>query len=77
LLPKDTFVLSVLNSAARLIVRNCNRKIEISTEPTKLSRGNQLIHRCLSKTKSTGRGSRSRESGRQTVRRLVCMVFLI
>ena len=35
--------------------------------PQKRSRGNQLIHRRLIKTESIGRGSKSRESGRQTV----------
>jgi len=34
--------------------------------PQKQSHGNQLIHRHLTKTKLFGRGSRSRESGRQT-----------
>jgi len=33
---------------------NCNRKLVISTAPTKQSHGNQLIYRRLSKTKSIG-----------------------
>jgi len=42
----------------------------------KRSRGNQLIHRCLSKTKSIGSWSDPQsQAGRQTVRRLWWMVF--
>ena len=50
---------------------NRNRKLEISTAPTKSSRGNQLIQVFLIKTKSIGRGSRSRELCRQADRRLL------
>src|SRR5688572_24059298 len=45
--------------------------------PQKRSRGNQLIHRRLTKTESIGRGSKSRESGRQTVRRLRWMMLRV
>src|SRR5688572_30665250 len=45
--------------------------------PQKRSRGNQLIHRRLIKTESIGRGSKSRQSGRQTVRRLRWMMFRV
>jgi len=45
-----------------LAVCNRNHKLQISTTPTK---ANQLIHRCLTKTKSIDRGSRSRKPGRQ------------
>ena len=54
-----------------LAVCNRNHKLQISTTPTK---ANQLIHRCLTKTKSIDRGSRSRKPGRQTVR---CCLELI
>src|SRR6218665_1034076 len=44
--------------------------------PQKRGRGNQLIHRCLSRTKSIGSGLNSEsQAGRQTVRRLLWMVF--
>src|SRR6218665_1671271 len=46
--------------------------------PQKRIRGNQLIHKRLSKRKSIGSGSddlRSGESSRQTDRRLLWMVF--
>jgi len=43
--------------------------------PQKRSHGNQLIHRRLTRRKSIGRRKRSRESDRQTVRRLWWMVF--
>jgi len=36
--------------------RNLNRKLEISTALTMRNRGNQLIHKRLSKTKSIGSG---------------------
>jgi len=40
-------------------------KLYIITAPKKRSRGNQLIHSRLTKTKSIGRGSRSRaQAGR-------------
>jgi len=54
---------------------NHNRKLEISTAPTKQSLEDQLIHRRLAKTKLVGRKPRSRVSGRQTVRPLWWMVF--
>src|SRR6218665_1125946 len=54
--------------------RNC--KLEISTGPTKRSRGNQLIHRHLSKIKSLGSGSvPESQAGRQKVRRLWWVVL--
>jgi len=43
--------------------------------PQKRGHGNQLIHRRSIKTKSKGMGSKSRESGKQTDRRLRWMVF--
>ena|SRR6218665_1082606 len=43
--------------------------------PHKRSRRNQLIHRRLKQNKIDRQRSRSRESGRQTVRRLWWMVF--
>ena len=45
--------------------------------PQKRSRGNQLIHIRLTKTKSIGRGSRSRESDRQTVWQAEAMVAMV
>ena len=47
--------------------RNRDRKLKISTVPTKRSRGNQVIHRRLSKTKLIGIGSDPEsQAGRQS-----------
>ena len=55
--------------------RNRNRELEISTAPQKRSRGNQLILRRLSKTKSIGSESDpENQAGRQTIRRLWWMI---
>ena len=44
--------------------------------PQKRSRGNQLIHRRLTRTKSIGSGQNPEsQAGRQTIRRLWWMVF--
>ena len=52
----------------------CN--LQISTVPQKQSHGNQLIHRCLTRTKSIGRGQDPEsQAGKQTVRWLWRMVF--
>ena len=52
--------------------RNRNRKLDISTAPTKAKSREPAYSqpRRLIKTESIGRGVKSRESGRQTVRRL-------
>jgi len=53
--------------AMSLLLCHGNRKLEISTASTKWSRGNQLIYRRLSKTKSIGSGSDPEsQAGRQT-----------
>src|SRR5688572_28723118 len=67
---KNTIFTSIRN---RIIIVNSI----FLQRPQKRSRGNQLIHRRLTKTESIGRGSKSRESGRQTVRRLRWMMLRV
>ena len=57
------FLLAIHSGVGVVIVNSRFLKL-----PQMRSRGNQLIHRHLAKTKSTGRRSRSRESGRQQAR---------
>ena len=54
-----------------------NRNLEISTVPTKVKLREPAYSQALNQIKKIGRGSRSRESGMQTVRRLCWMVFRV
>src|SRR6218665_2369892 len=55
--------------------RNRNRKLLISRAPTKAKSQEPAYSQALNQNKIDRQGSRSRESGRQTVRRLWWMVF--
>src|SRR6218665_1862068 len=55
--------------------RNRNRKLLISREPTKAKSQEPAYSQALNQNKIDRQRSRSRESGRQTVRRLWWMVF--
>src|SRR6218665_2753601 len=64
----------IFSSSAILVIVIVNSRF--LERPQKRSRGNQLIHRRLTKTKSLGSGQDPEsQAGRQTVRRLWCMVF--
>ena len=74
--PQDVAVNAIDRSeiiiGTHIVIVN-SRRLE---RPQKRSRGNQLIHRRLSKTKSTVSGQDPEsQAGRHTVRRLCWMVF--
>src|SRR6218665_1166729 len=56
-------------------IRNRNHKLLISRAPTKAKSQEPAYSQALNQNKIDRQGSRSRESGRQTVRRLWWMVF--
>src|SRR6218665_569107 len=58
-----------------MINRNRNRKLLISRAPTKAKSQEPAYSQALNQNKIDRQRSRSRESGRQTVRRLWWMVF--
>src|SRR6218665_2194181 len=57
------------------LIRNRNRKLLISRAPTKAKSQEPAYSQALNQNKIDRQGSRSRESGRQTVRRLWWMVL--
>src|SRR6218665_1501749 len=59
----------------RFVILNRNRKLLISRAPTKAKSQEPAYSQALNKNKMDRQRSRSRESGRQTVRRLWWMVF--
>src|SRR6218665_406372 len=59
----------------RDFTRNRNRKLLISRAPTKVKSQEPAYSQALNQNKIDRQRSRSRESGRQTVRRLWWMVF--
>src|SRR6218665_1628010 len=67
--------LASLNHCSRAHTRNRNRKLLISRAPTKAKSQEPAYLQALNQSKIDSQGSRSRDSGRQTVRRLWWMVF--
>src|SRR6218665_1032131 len=75
---RPVFVVLMLNNSAldRLLgSRNRNRKLLISRAPTNAKSQEAAYSQALNQNKIDRQRSRSRESGRQTVRRLWWMVF--
>jgi len=54
---------------------NRNRKLEVSTTPTKAKSRDQAYSQALIPNKTNGQRVRVRQAGRQTVRRLWWMVL--
>ena len=65
----------IVETPSNILLCNRNRKLLISRAPTKTKSQEPAYSQALNQNKIDRQRSRSRESGRQTVRRLWWMVF--